>query len=244
MRHLLLSLFLMVAVPLAASAADNPFKQRTEYAADVKVTSSEFNSSGRVYQSKSAERREMTVQGQNAIIIIREKEVLMLTAGTPFALRMETSEDPLDQIRQADAATFKKLGEETVNGERADKYEVQDENATGYFWATRDGIMMRAEITPKDQGKMVVDTLNVRRGAQPSSLFELPAGTKIVDMGKPGQIDAKGLIGLQGQTQNDDDAQAAAEKPSEGFGDALGKSLGKSLGDQLGGKLGKLPFSR
>lgn len=200
MRHF--AVLLMIALiapfaaiaPITAMAKDNPFAKRAEYSADLNYTIAGMKGDGKVFQGKNADRREMTVQGQRSVLIIKNKEILMLMPDLNMAMRMPLGSDPLSDVLDPDPDTsFTPLGKETVNGEKATKYRADYEGGGGHFWATEDGIIMKVEAETSE-GKLIVNTTNVKRGPQPDSLFELPSGVQIMDMSGFGQIGAKGGI--------------------------------------------------
>ncbi|MDA5193914.1 hypothetical protein [Govanella unica] len=170
------------------SAASNPLLSTVQYSAEVSYNSKQWQGSGKVYHAApNLERRELAIMGQNSVMLLRKQEVLMLMPQMNLALRMTAVDDPITLATQktdSGKVTFTKLGRELVNGEQSDKYKVAGE-AEGIFWVTPDGILVKAELP---QGGEVIryDARNIKRGTQPQSLFDVPAGTKVMnaqDMG-------------------------------------------------------------
>jgi hypothetical protein len=76
--------------------------------------------------------------------------------------------------------TCRRVGTDTVNGRSAVKYEgTSEEGKTGYFWLdTKLKFPLKWQET--DGGG---ELRNIQEGAQPESLFEIPAGYQKLDMG-------------------------------------------------------------
>lgn len=182
----------------AQAAGAHPFMSSVPYSADVTYKSKDMKGSGKIFHAAhNMERREIGMMGQNSIMIIRDSEVLMLMPQMNMAMRMAATQDPvLAAVQKTDDANvrFTKVGSETVNGEKADKYKVEG-NAQGLFWVTGDGILVKAEI-PADGDVMRYDVTNIKRGAQPKSLFTVPPGTKVIDAGDAGAM-MRGMQGLR-----------------------------------------------
>ncbi len=74
-----------------------------------------------------------------------------------------------------------KLGRETINGFRCDKYKVTYKDPEGrktssmYQWLSGDNIPIKSAAL---DGSWSSEIKNMKKGAQPGSLFEIPAGYK------------------------------------------------------------------
>jgi len=77
-------------------------------------------------------------------------------------------------------ATCKKMGDESVNGRSAVKYQANSANGdVSFFW-----LDPKLRFPIKWQGKNSAGELrNIQEGPQPASLFEVPAGFTKMDMG-------------------------------------------------------------
>lgn len=181
-------------------AGQNPLLSTVQYAADVTYNSKQMTGSGKVYHgAPGLERREVSMMGQNSVMLLKSREVFILMPQMNMAMRMGMSQDPVVQaVQKADAVTFTKLGTESVNGERADKYKVQGE-ANGTFWITPDGILVRAEV-PMQGDVMRYDVSNIQRGSQSRALFEVPAGMKVMDASQMRGM-MNGMMGNRGMPQ-------------------------------------------
>lgn len=84
------------------------------------------------------------------------------------------------QLAQNKGNTCHKVGSETVNGRSTVKYETTNANGdTGDVW-----LDPKLRFPVKWQGKAASWELhNIQEGAQPASLFEIPAGYNKMDMG-------------------------------------------------------------
>lgn len=80
----------------------------------------------------------------------------------------------------AQGATCHKVGNETINGRNTVKYEATSANGdVSHFW-----LDPKLRFPLKWQGKNSDGELrNIQEGAQPASLFEIPAGFNKMDMG-------------------------------------------------------------
>lgn len=84
------------------------------------------------------------------------------------------------QLTKNKGGTCHKAGSETVNGRDTVKYETTNANGdSGTFW-----LDSKLRFAVKWQGKNGGGELrNIQEGAQPASLFEIPAGFTKMDMG-------------------------------------------------------------
>ena len=172
MRPFALVLLLALIAPLAMAATDTPFAKRAEYSADLSYVIGEMKGSGKVYQGKTADRREMSVHGQETVMIKKDEAIFMLMPKMGVAMKMALGSDPLSEALDPDPdQEFEAVGKAVIDGEKTTKYRAKYEGGEGYFWATEDGIVMRVEAETKE-GKLVFNTTNVKRGPQPESLSQ------------------------------------------------------------------------
>jgi len=176
---------------VAGAAQANPaIKPAVDYSADMTIQAGKENGTARIYHSGDADRREMSMAGQKMVLISDAKQMLMIVPGTGMAMRMEVPRDPVSQVyERAEQANFEAVGKETVNGEATTKYRINEPEAQGHVWLTADGILMKADMKG-DQGSVLIEVNNVKRGAQDPSLFKAPAGLMIMDMGQMGGMGA------------------------------------------------------
>lgn len=163
-------------------AADLPPLGQTAYSADFSMTGATMEMRGTVHRTPGAERREMVLQGQRQVMLMRaaQGEMIMLLPEVSLAMRLPMRSDPRVEAAEAFArADPQAVGSETVDGEATTIYETSGEVA-GRFWVTDDGIVMRARVET-DEGPLVIELSDVRRGPQDPALFEVPQGIQIMD---------------------------------------------------------------
>jgi hypothetical protein len=188
----LASLLALLLIALPAAAQDLPPVGQTPYAADFVMRGGGQEIEGRVHQTPGAERREVTLDGQRQIMLLRAEagEMAMLFPDMKMGMRLPMPRDPnLEAAEAFAAADPQPLGEETVNGEPTTVYAVDDGDMRGRFWVTPDGIVMRSDVTTED-GPFSLELSDVERGPQDPALFEVPAGTEMMDAGQlPGMTE-------------------------------------------------------
>ena len=170
----------LLALPGAAGAlppvGETPFSGRFAMQVDGREIA------GKVFHSEAAERREMQMQGETQVIILRplEAEVLVLMPQQNMAMRQSLPNDPGLKSAEAFAQLEPvEVGRESVNGESTTVYDTT-KRIDGRFWVTDDGIVMRMR-TETAQGPLTMELLEVARGAQPAELFEVPEGMQVID---------------------------------------------------------------
>ncbi len=191
--HRLLTICAALMMMLGLTAfKDHPFFTKVPYSADVVYTTPHGKMTGRVFHSGDMiERREMNAMGQRSVTIMDPKTgIIILMPDMKMAMRMPKSDNPMDNINEKiDDFKYEAIGSETINGEATTKYKVANpkEKLTGTFWVTKDGIIMKMEMHANNQ-KFVYDTQNVKRGPQAKSLFQIPPGFKVTEMGNMGPM--------------------------------------------------------
>jgi hypothetical protein len=171
----------------AASAGELPLVQ-APFSADNSFAAGGMTIDGKIWQQDGKRRQEMSVQGQNQIMIIRPDlgVMYMIMPGTNMAMEMALSPEmagaDYEQILGLDP---KAVGEETVSGLQTTKYRIESDaddvagQMTGHSWITEDGIVVKMEGEVMVDGKVQGISFllqNVQRGPQDPALFELPAG--------------------------------------------------------------------
>jgi hypothetical protein len=121
-------------------------------------------------------------------------------------------------------------GKEDVNGMTTTKYKTVYEGPDGRFggftWFTDDNIAVKGFMVSETKGekqriKWIMS--NVKRGDQPDSLFELPAGAKPMGLMNMGLMGAMGGMGGMGSA----DPSGGAAQGQTGVDSALGGLLSK-----------------
>jgi hypothetical protein len=174
----------LLAFVLSLHAAELPFKPPVAYACDITVTDGTEKMVGRMLVG-AADRQRMEIKagGESMVIILRQdqKKMHMLMVGQKAAMTM-----PLDpkhapvgsQVIGDPNATWKKTGNEEVNGTACDRYEYSGKDGNGVAWIdAKQGVMVRAKDAA---GKGQTDFTNYRIGAQPAELFDVPKDYQVM----------------------------------------------------------------
>ena len=175
-----------------AAAAEWPAPQAS-YAADSVTSVAGFELPARVYHDRGLERREMTVEGLQQIVILRPDlgTAYMIIPTMNMGMEMDISNAPIATPEQfMEAMQPEPVGSETVAGLDTTKYHIagtdEDGNSVDAFvWATDDGIVARMEgaVTADGRTEQMRSVLsNVQRGPQDPSLFEPPAGLSLMQI--------------------------------------------------------------
>ncbi len=95
---------------------------------------------------------------------------------------------PRDPMKDLDPVKMNSLGKETVDGKECIVYEVSgQDNSSSKVWIWEEyGIPIKFEMVSNGQ-KTVMEYKNMQVGDIPDSMFELPAGVKIMSFKMPGQ---------------------------------------------------------
>ncbi|MGE5544328.1 MAG: hypothetical protein ACM3UW_05080 [Bacillota bacterium] len=101
----------------------------------------------------------------------------------PLAQSEVDTTTPQDYSQSMKPESMKYIKTETLDGKECLVYEVTDQDNTGKVWLWKDyGIPLRVEVT--DEGEeMVMEYKNVQVTELDDSLFELPAGIEVMDIG-------------------------------------------------------------
>lgn len=180
----------------AAAAAD---------AAAFSVSYDQRMTQGRdVYQAKVSMkdqrfRMEMTVAGQQSIIIRNAEGTYTVMPSEGMAMKtpeprpgqapVEGAEDYARYLQQRQAV---RTGSETIDGYACDIYRYADPESGGTttVWVWKDKMFPIRFETETSEGKTLTELSNIQLGAAvPDEAFQLPAGVQVMDMGN--------LMGLQ-----------------------------------------------
>jgi hypothetical protein len=137
----------------------------------------------------------MTAQGQNVVTLIDldKQTMYMYMPAENSAIKMNFSNVPKAVTEEAANITSKSpvvTGTETLDGKVCLVIPYTDSGTTVKSWIWKEkGLPVRSEVTTKD-GTSVVEFKNFDFSTLDDSLFELPAGAKIMDIGGmiPGSI--------------------------------------------------------
>ncbi len=188
----LVSVFLAVAILGCAGPSATK-----EFSADTVMKFGGMTQRGKIYVSNNKWRTDMSIRGKKMTSIIRadKKVVWSLMPGQKTYMEMKYSEDNVKGLKTKMPGEMKrkKIGSGKVNGIMCDKYEITYQSGGKsekvYQWISKDMIPVKTKAA---DGSWSVEYKNIKRGKQPASVFDLPAGYKKFKMPKiPGM--PKGL---------------------------------------------------
>ena len=181
------SLFLVSALVMVGCA---PTATR-EYSADSVVKMGNMTMRGKIYFAGNKWRTEYTRAGMKGISIVRADKNVMWHLMPDRKMYMEIKLEAKDLMGMTEKMPGeierKKVGTERVSGIPCDKYKVTYKlTETGsplssYLWISKDKIIVKSAGT---DGSWYTILSNIKRGKQPASLFQLPAGYKKFEMPK------------------------------------------------------------
>jgi hypothetical protein len=189
LRSFTLVLASVLLVPALSGAAPPP-EPKVEYSADSTIeTEDGLTMKSHIYHAPGKERIEVGGPGGNVTIIRRDKNVMWQLMGNMYVempLHRPDVHDPQEMDVQQTA-----VGEETVNGVRTTKYKVSATEKDGskfggFFWTTKDGIMVKMDLLSKEGNEKVrihQELTNLKIGKQDPKLFEIPPGYTKNDLG-------------------------------------------------------------
>jgi hypothetical protein len=182
--------------PPRAAAGPVPGPQVSYQAVELVEVQGGRSMQATVYRAGLRERREMRSNGQTVAIITRpaDEELFMLMPGMNAAMKMNY-ERAIRDLDSGDLQGFdaEPVGRETVNGLDTTKYRIAGDNGRGttfdgHAWVTDDGIRAKlAGTVGFSDGASTpirITLKEVERGDQPNALFQLPQGTRVMDMSK------------------------------------------------------------
>lgn len=192
LRPTLLALMLVILQPLAASAAGLP-EPAASYRATQTIKVGDQEMTANIFHDRGKERREMSMQGMDSVMILRPAEEKGYILQPQLNMAMEMPLDGPDfgpdpsGLSDVDAVVD---GQETVAGLDTTRYRVsgtdKGEGFVGLVWVTDDGIYARMDgrITDgTESADVLMELSDVVRGSQEPSLFEVPEGMRVMDMG-------------------------------------------------------------
>ena len=199
----------------ALSWADSFPRPTVEFSADITMAvdqeAGESPVTGKLYYGKTAERREIEMEGQNSIMITkRDKQaswVLMPEQKAYIVHRGNAGQDLARMMREG-KVKLTKLRAEAVNGQPATKYQIDVTDKEGGFfdgfiWLTKENIPVRMDGLSRYQGMtnhLRIEHTNVKIGKQNAALFEIPSGYKLLET-PPLPTIPQGAINTQGMTK-------------------------------------------
>jgi hypothetical protein len=179
---------------------------------------------GHVNAAPGKERREDVNDGTTMVTIRREDKnaMWMLMPAERMYMQMKIGQPGADSRARGpeDYQTqMTKEGREQVNGLMTNKMKVLMTGADGgkmggFWWTTDEGIVVKMDVISSDKGakvRMKRELTNIKVGAQPDDLFEIPAGYTSMAGGIAG-----GLLGAPEASREEKSGDRSADKnPSE-----------------------------
>jgi len=158
-----------------------------EFSADTIFTSEGQKMTGKIFSKSDKSRMEMNTQGHQMIMISRMDKKVAWNIMPDQKMYMEMPIDPKKHSPKTEIkgeVERKQVGTETIDGHPTNKYLVTfkegAETMQAYQWMATD---INFPIKSADiNNKWVQEYKNVKMGAQPDSLFELPPGYKKMQM--------------------------------------------------------------
>lgn len=143
---------------------------------------------GKIYISDKKSRMEMEALGMKMITIINAQgECYLYNPEDKTAMKMNVPQDPMDlpnawAAEDSDISKLQVVGEEKKDGFDCLVITTTEDGEGAKMWLRKDiGMPVRIEQTTP-QGTAAIEYKNYNIGAQPDSLFEIPAGTTITTM--------------------------------------------------------------
>ncbi len=182
----ILILWLVPAAAFAAAAFQPGDEPTVSYSGVRELTSSQGTVTMKEYYAPQKQRMEMSGPTGDVVLINRRDKNGSWLLMPEMKMFMEIPSKQFQQQTGSHAKVIenKKVGSETLDGHKVDKYRTIVEDADGgrgegYYWITQDGIPLKMEMDLIQDGKkqhMVTELKKLKIGAQPATLFEVPAG--------------------------------------------------------------------
>lgn len=182
----------------ASVMADNPAIKppQTPFKAfiNIEAPSMELNMNGPFWYDEGLERREISMQGVQMIMLTRPDQNAVFTVMPQQKMAMKTELQPDMQYYNTewlDDTSVEEVGSESVNGEATTRYTIDGDDARGSLWMTTDGIMLQMHGEVQVEGvwhdfRMTVT--DIERGPIEPSVFDVPAGIQVVEMPPPEEM--------------------------------------------------------
>ena len=162
-----------------------------EFSADMIQKSSMGNSEGKVFVKGENLRQEMTMGGQNQIMIFQKEKGIVWVLMPQLKMYMEMTAGGQQDMSPPTPEEMEKmgdkkyLGEEKVNGYKCKKYSYTSNDTsvgTSTMWISKKlNFPIKTEMEGSS-GPMSMEYKNIQEKKIPDSLFNLPAGYKKLSM--------------------------------------------------------------
>ena len=176
--------------------------QAAEFSADMETKSrGRLVAQGKIFFKGDLSRQEMNQGGRQIIMISRPDKNLAWTLMVQEKSYLEMAVNHEDEgmtpgnWNQKLEKGAKKIGSETVNGVKCNKYELSEDGEKVTYWISqKEGLPVRVVASDTE-----VNYRNIRSGHQPDKLFQIPAGYRKMVMpnipGMPGMGNMQGMPG-------------------------------------------------
>ena len=163
-----------------------------EFSADTVLTTEGQKMTGKIFSKGEKSRMEMGSQGQRMIMISRMDKKVVWNIMPDQKMYMEMPINPKKSVPRTEIKgeiDRKQIGKETIDGHPSIKYLVTfkdgAETMQVHQWMATD---IKFPVKSADiNNKWIQEFKNIKMGAQPDSLFEIPAGYNKMQLpAKPG----------------------------------------------------------
>lgn len=187
---------LPLALGLAGPATGESWQRpRTDYTAETVMQADGAEIHGRVWASGDKERRELSMQGQRYVLIVRRDRGVVWTLLPEQRMYVESAlgEAGIPAAGVGGEVTRQAMGPESVNGVATTRYRVRGTSADGtpfdgLMWLTGDDVPMRVE------GEGVrIELSRLAVGPVDPSRFEIPAGYRRFELPPAAKADLQAL---------------------------------------------------
>jgi len=162
---------------------------------DFVMTGKDSNMTGAMWISGKKMKSEMTIEKNKMMTIIDSDANVVYTysqdQGVAFKMpinnTMKTADTPDRFTKDVDTGKVKILETTTYEGVKCKVVLIQDgdSKAQTKMWIREDyGVPIRVEVTDLGGEKTVMEYKNLKIGAQPANVFQLPAGVEVMDAGE------------------------------------------------------------
>jgi len=163
---------------------------KTSFSADAKLETEEMTVDTRIFYQPGMVRDEIDM-GEQAMVTIHRFDLNKIWMIMGPGMYMETEPDQgNEQAPEFKLLSREIIGPETINGMKTTKYKSIHETKAGKFggftWYTDDNIAVKGFLIHQTKGekqRVKFELMNLERGDQPDSLFEIPEGYQKFEMG-------------------------------------------------------------
>lgn len=184
---LLITFFVLTPSAGAFDPTMGDFDTDASYSGTQRISTSGHTRSMAVRKSPGKTRLELEHQGHFAVLIIRDdinKRYMLVPQQNIY---IEVDADRVAQLGspRVELVNAKAVGREVINGHKTTRFRAEFGDAggasgTGTYWATSEGILVRADVAFEGGGaggnKMLIEMENLNIAPQHESWFEIPLG--------------------------------------------------------------------